>query len=84
MYYIPVAVFAVWALVSHRSLPSLRDAAIVTRPDSGVWSPGRFLRDAEWTERGRAVRWQYVRSMGVGLVLFVAALIVVGALEHQD
>ena len=83
MYYIPVVLFVLWGLYGLRTLPSLRDPAIVRRPESPVWSLPRFLRDDEWTELGQRARWQYVRYAGIGLGIGVVAIIVVSVVDRS-
>jgi hypothetical protein len=81
VHFIPVIVFALWGLYGFRTLPSLRDPAIVRRPESQFWSPRRFLNGAEWTEAGRRARWRHVVHWIVGLGLGMAAHLVVALFD---
>jgi hypothetical protein len=80
IYFLPVAVFLMVAVLGRRSV-DLTDPRLVRRP-GGPWTLTRVLRDEEWTPDGLVARRNLLRGMllalGLGGLTWIAVLALAG------
>jgi hypothetical protein len=82
--YLPMVVFGLWgAYQAWRFGDWLSDPRYVREPQRRWWSPWRMMNPETWTDEGRVMRNKFLRSMGVGILLAVAAIVVSKALQAQ-
>ena len=73
VYYIPVAIFLVVAVVTRFALPDWRSEKFLRDAGSPMWASWHVLGRSRWTTEGLALRNRYIRWYMLGLVLAALA-----------
>ena len=77
----PMTVFLVVGYASGAYI-DVRDPRLVRNP-GGVWSPGRLLDDAQWTEMGLVARRRFFRGVLITLACAFVAIVALLAVTAE-